>query len=187
MEGSPNAFALPGGAICMTKGMLELLESEAEIVAILSHEIGHIERGHLFDAYRTELLQRKVAEGSLYPLTTGLFDVILHLTFSKSQEDEADEFGFRMLLTKGYDPFAMSRSLETLSHTHSPDSTDPFSEFFKSHPHTELRSEKFRSRALLWTANFPNQIFYNGKRNWAMKKPFFELAFPDEWKLVGEL
>ena len=47
-EGSPNACALPGGAICITTGLMDLLQNESELVAVLSHEIGHIERGHYF-------------------------------------------------------------------------------------------------------------------------------------------
>ena len=184
VDGSPNAFACPGGVICITKALLGILENEAELMAILGHEIGHIERGHLFDAARGEMLRRKTLENSLTTYALDTIHLLAALTFSKTQEDEADEYGFRMLLKQGYNPFAMSTSFEKLlgQHSHHRMPTDPLHDFFSTHPHTELRIEKFRSRAQLWIANFPHEKYYKGKRNLANRTPMFEMSYPEEYE-----
>ncbi|NGX43254.1 MAG: Metalloprotease LoiP [Chlamydiae bacterium] len=183
VNGSPNAFAYPGGIICVTKELINILESEAELVAVLSHEIGHIERGHLFDAARGEMLRRKIHEGTVITYADDVIHMIASLTFSKAQEDEADEYGFRMLLKKVYDPIAMSTSFEKLIQkpVSKQEPTNPFEDFFTTHPYTELRIEKFRSRANLWKENFPNENRYIGKKNLVNKQPKFEVTYPDEW------
>lgn len=185
VEGSPNAFAMPGGIICITKELMRLLQSEAELVAILGHEIGHIERGHLFDAARGEMLRRKVEGISLAAFAFDSIYKIMDLTFNKSQEDEADEYGFRLLVKKGYDPFAMSTGFEKLAHhsSHNHHEANLIDDFFKTHPYTELRFEKFLSRAKLWKANYPDARGYVGKKNLANRITHFEESYSDEWSI----
>jgi beta-barrel assembly-enhancing protease len=103
------------------------------------------------------------------------------LSFSKTQEDEADEYGFRMLLKKGYDPIAMSTSLEKLilGLIHKQGPTNLFEDFFGTHPYAELRIEKFRSRARLWKQNHPNEKRYLGKRNLLNQMTAAEVEFSD--------
>lgn len=183
IEGSPNACAMPGGVICVTKGLMNILESEAELLAILGHEIGHIERGHLFDAARGEMLRRKIQSSSVPAYASEVIQMVVATTFNKTQEDEADEYGFRTLLKKGYDPFAMSSSFEKLLPRTSSNQkmTDPFNDFFSTHPYMELRIEKFRSRAKLWKGKYPVEKGYIGKKNFADRATRFEANYPDEW------
>ncbi|MEM1283228.1 MAG: M48 family metallopeptidase [Chlamydiota bacterium] len=182
VDGPPNAFAMPGGALCVTNGLMGVLDNEAELVAILGHEIAHVERGHLFDAARGEMLRRKISETSVVTYASDVIHMIVGLSFSKTQEDEADEYGFRMLLKKGYDPFAMSTSFEKLIQgtVQKQGATNPFEDFFTSHPYTELRIEKFRSRAKLWKQNYPNEKRYLGKKNFEDRVTVFESEFSDE-------
>lgn len=176
VDGPPNAFATPGGALCVTKGLMDILENEAELVAILAHEVGHVERGHLFDAARGEMLRRKIRNTSIAAYASDVIHMIVGLSFSKTQEDEADEYGFRMLLKMGYDPIAMSTSFEKLilGSVQTQGSTNPFEDFLSSHPYTEHRIEKFRSRAKLWKQNYPNENRYLGKKNFKDRVTVFE-------------
>ncbi len=182
--GPPNACALPGGIICITTGLLKLLESEAELVAILGHEIGHIERGHLFDAARNEMLSRKLTGNSHAFYASELLHFMLNVAFSKSQEDEADEYGFRLLVKKQYDPYAMSKAFKKLQKCHAHPSQSPsiIDDFFATHPHTELRFEKFSARAHAWLCNHLDEQWYIGEKNFTNRIPHTEHDYPDEWK-----
>lgn len=182
VDGPPNAFAMPGGVLCITKGLMGILENEAELVAILGHEIGHVERGHLFDAARGEMLRRKIRKTSIVSYASDAIHILVGLSFSKTQEDEADEFGFRMLLKKQYDPIAMTTPLEKLiqGSMQKQGSTDFFEDFFTSHPYTELRIEKFRSRAKLWKKNYPNEKRCLGRKNFKDRITVAEAEFSDE-------
>lgn len=184
IEGPPNACALPGGVICITTDLINLLESEAELVAILGHEIGHIERGHLFDAARGEMMLRKITGDSHAFYASELLRLMLNLAFSKSQEDEADEYSFRLLVKKQYDPFAMSNVFNKLnsSHIHDLQSTSLIDDFLATHPHIELRIEKFYSRAQAWIANHPSEKWYSGEKNFVNRISHKEKDYPDEWK-----
>jgi predicted Zn-dependent protease len=184
IEGPPNAFAGPGGFICITQQLMNLLQSEAELTAILGHEIGHIERGHLFDSFRDEMLRKKIQETSLPTYAAEVIQTLLHPTFSKTQENEADEYGFRLLLKKGYDPYAMSTAFEKLigeKGSPSQTTTSPFTDFFSSHPHSEYRMDKFRSYAQKWKERHPYARSYRGKQNLINQITFFERAYSDEW------
>jgi predicted Zn-dependent protease len=186
IDGPPNAFAYPGGVIFVTKGLLKMLQNEAELIAILGHEVGHIERGHLFDATRNAMLQRKIHDISLPNYATEVIRMLLNPSFSKTQEDEADEYGFRMLLEKKYDPFAMNSAFEKLIKENEKQGnhqiTDPIADFFASHPYIELRKEKFYSRAKMWKIRHPKEKMYRGKQNLANQVTRFEVNYPDEWR-----
>lgn len=181
VKGCPNACALPGGVIIITKSLLELLENEAELAAVLSHEIGHIERGHLFDSVAGKMLRKKSKLISIVGYTTEVINKMGRITFNKAQENEADEYSFRLLVTKGYDPFALVSLFNTLL-AHEPKFFhNLFSDFFATHPHIELRKEKFNSLAQLWLANNPHPRVYVGKRNFVEKSAF---QHPEEFKVL---
>jgi len=183
IEGPPNACAMPGGAICVTTGLLDLLENEAELVSVLGHEMGHIERGHLFDAAREEMLKRKIQNIAPSLFAAKVLKHLVNLTFSKTQEDEADEYGFRLLVKMGYAPSAMSTAFEKLNSIHSKEAVEinPLNDFVRSHPHGELRMEKFRSRADLWKAHHPTDLGYLGRKNYTARTTRFQLNYPEEW------
>ncbi|MFZ0565139.1 MAG: M48 family metallopeptidase [Chlamydiales bacterium] len=184
VDGPPNACALPGGVICVTTGLIKLLENEAELAAILGHEIGHIERGHLFDAARGEMLLRKITGESHAFYASELLHLMLNFIFSKSQEEEADEYSFRLLVKKQYNPFAISDVFTKLSssHIHNPQPTSLIDDFFATHPQTELRIEKFYARAQAWIANHPREKWYGGEKNFANRITHTEKDYPDEWR-----
>jgi len=180
IDGSPNACALPGGIICVTDRLLNILENEAELVAVLGHEIGHIEHGHLFDAARGKMFRKKIAAIGIAKIL-GLVRGITKFSFSKTQEDEADEYGFRMLLQNGYDPNAMSSSLKKLlSQSKNLQKPDLLLDFMNSHPYIELRIEKFLTLALHWKKKHPQEKYYLGKKNLDQKITFFENSFTEE-------
>jgi len=62
-----------------------------------------------------------------------------------------------------------------------PSYTNPLEDFLKSHPHLELRIEKFRSQAKLWIDNFPNEKRYIGKKNFNDRRTAFEENYPEDF------
>lgn len=179
----PNAFALPGGIICITDSLLDILETEGELVAILGHEIGHIEKGHCFDLYRGEILKKKISSLSLAIYAAEIFQSIATITFSKSQESEADDYGFQLLIEHGYSPFSLSSSFQRLIEIdHTAITPNPINDFFHSHPYLEIRQQQSQAKALKWHYQNPKANPYTGTKNLKEKIPRCECAFLEEYQ-----
>jgi predicted Zn-dependent protease len=123
-----NAFALPGGYVYVTRGLMALAEDEAELAGVIGHEIGHVTARHGAARQTTgtlaggALVLGTIAAGVLggegaaravdmlgRPLAQGAV-----MTYSRGQEYEADRLGVRYLSRAGYDPTAMATFLEAL-------------------------------------------------------------------------
>lgn len=108
-----NAFALPGGYVYVTRGLLALAGSEAELASVLAHEIGHITARHA--AQRHQRAQQKpVTASGVGELPAGQDPAAYVQGYSREQEMEADTLGIRYLARAGYDPAAMSTFLARL-------------------------------------------------------------------------
>ncbi len=116
-----NAFALPGGFIYVTRGMLTHMNSESELAAVLGHEIAHVTEKH---AIRREnrnkginianvILAGVTGQPGLYELGN-MFGGVLLTGFSREFELEADEVGARYMAKAGYSPLAMLNTIEIL-------------------------------------------------------------------------
>lgn len=117
-----NAFAAPGGKIFVTRGILPYLGSEAELAGVLGHESGHVTARHTARQITRQqlfgigliagaILSSQVAR-SAGAIQQGLG--ILFLSYSRSDESQADELGFRYLRRLNYDPHEMSKTFATL-------------------------------------------------------------------------
>ncbi|MFK7791577.1 MAG: M48 family metalloprotease [Devosiaceae bacterium] len=119
---SVNAFALPGGYLYVTRGLLALANDEAEVAAVVAHEIGHVTRRHAIareQEVRTAALIDRVLTDVLSDPSAAQMAVLANgvslAQFSQNQELEADQLGVRTIGRAGYDPFAAARFLETMS------------------------------------------------------------------------
>lgn len=101
-----NAFAVPGGHVFITTGMLDFLHSEAELAGVLGHEISHIDLRHCIDQYQYQLALRRVGAEPLGEVVD-FARLPLSIGYTKYQEAEADENGVTLALEAGYDPRAM--------------------------------------------------------------------------------
>ncbi len=118
-----NAFALPGGFIYVTRGILTHFSSEAELVGVLGHEIGHVTARHgVSQMSRSQLAQLGLGVGSilapdLAPLAqaaqAGLG--LLFLRYGRDDERQADDLGLRYMTRDGYDPREMAATFEMLA------------------------------------------------------------------------
>jgi predicted Zn-dependent protease len=169
----PNAMALPGGVILVTRGLLQTLGSEAELVSVLAHEMGHIEQGHCLDAVKFQLVAEKMGAGMLGTIADFGTQVLMSHSFSKTQEDEADEYAYAVLLSSRYDPRGEGRAFASLLdyQRRAPESAtesrglDPIRDYFLSHPPVEIREAKFREQADAWWRIHPNEARQVGERN----------------------
>jgi predicted Zn-dependent protease len=125
-----NAFAVPGGYIYTTRQLVTLMNSEAELAAVLGHEVGHVAARHSQRrqkaAQRNSILGVLGAIGSAILLgDSGLGDTLsrtflqgsqlLTLRFSRKQERQADDLGIEYLTKAGYDRRAMGTVLASLA------------------------------------------------------------------------
>jgi len=157
----PNAFALPGGYIYVSRGILALTNDEDELAGILGHEIGHVAARH---SVRTISRAAPLAvvtglgaavTGIVSPLlgsvvggVGGLAGALVLAPYSRSQEEEADRVGQEMVAKAGFDPAGISRSLHTLEreealHGNAPRDMD----FFATHPPLPRRVAATMERA----------------------------------------
>ena len=117
-----NAFALPGGYVYITRGALNFANSEAELAAILGHEIGHVDAFHFHaDGERdtmsgvlSVLLQHASNNPDDLAMARSLADKATKSTgYSKPQEFEADALGIHYMTLAGYDPEGMVQAFRT--------------------------------------------------------------------------
>jgi predicted Zn-dependent protease len=111
-----NAFALPGGSIVVGRGLLNLLESEDELAAILGHEITHVDNRHTIERLQYELAAKKYGLSAFYQLGRPAVE-IFQAGYSKEQELEADRVGLDIAVARGYSPqggIALMKRLEKL-------------------------------------------------------------------------
>lgn len=147
-----NAFALPGGYLYVTRGLLALANDSSEIAAVLAHEMAHVTANHGLERQRREaeanLATRVVDEvlGSNGTARAAAVRGKLRLAqFSRNQELEADAVGIRSIGRAGYDPYAAARFLRSMDQYQSfhnvSGSSDASLDFLASHPNAPRRIE----------------------------------------------
>lgn len=153
-----NAFALPGGYLYVTRGLLALANDASEVAAVLSHEMAHVTANHGIQRQQREeaevIASRVVAEVLSSDLAgkQALARGKLRLAaFSRNQELQADVIGVRMLGEAGYDPYAAARFLDSMAaysrFTSVDPETDQSLDFLSSHPNAPQRVELARRHA----------------------------------------
>ncbi len=146
-----NAFALPGGQIFMTFGLLKLLDSEDEVAGVLGHEVGHVVGRHSNEQMaKAQLSQGLVsavvmAGGSDYGMAAGqiaqFVSQLKNTAYGRDDELESDQLGVRFMIRAGYDPNALIRVMEVLKKA-SAGRAPP--EFLSTHPDPDNRVERIK-------------------------------------------
>lgn len=145
----PNAFALPDGTIVLLDELVALTKDDNEILAVLAHERGHIERRH---AARLVLQSSAVGlvigwyMGDVSSLLTAVPAAVLEAGYSRDMEREADEYAARMLQHNKLNPCLLTGMLDKLEAAHHEDEAAPRSDtqkvmdYFASHPANRERA-----------------------------------------------
>ncbi len=154
-SGDINAFALPGGYIYVTRGLLAQCNSEAELAGVIGHEIGHVTaRHHSRQQVRAMGLQIGSLLSTVFLGEAGIYlqryiDLIftgIYQSFGRQGELEADQVGQEYAYTAGWDPRDMTAFLQTLDRLDSGRNRTVFHGFFASHPETYERIEQSQIR-----------------------------------------
>ncbi len=147
----PNALALPGGIIVITDDMVKAAETTEEVLAVLAHEIGHVELRHTMRS----VLQNSVVAvaaaavtsdaASLSVAIAGLPALLAQRKYSRKFETAADDYAFRLLKQKGYSPAAFASLMERLAKKDEKE-MGPFA-YVSTHPVTAERVRRARIAA----------------------------------------
>ena len=154
----PNAWALPGGKIAINRGLLTELDSEAELAAVLGHEIVHAAARHgAQQASRGMLLQGAVVAtgmavqgreyGQIVGMGTALGAQLVSQRYSRDAEREADYYGMQYMAEAGYDPQGAIDLQETFVKLSEGRNQDWLSGLFASHPPSRERLQRNRELA----------------------------------------
>ena len=149
-----NAFALPGGPIFVTRGILSYIQNEAELASVVGHEIGHVTAKHsVHQISRAQLAQGLLGVGSI--LSSDVAAVagiasqglgLMFLKFGRDAETQADDLGFRYSLNGGFDVRAMRGMFEMLTRVSGSAATGRLPQWLSTHPDPENRIIKTDQR-----------------------------------------
>jgi predicted Zn-dependent protease len=149
-NGVPNAWALPGGKIAVNRGLLVELEDEAQLAAVLGHEVVHAAANHgASQMSRSALLNIGLMAGGILAQDSEYSDLISMgsqigsaawmASYGRDDELESDEHGMRYMAIVGYDPQAAVELQETFVRLSEGQSSDFITGLFASHPPSQQR------------------------------------------------
>jgi predicted Zn-dependent protease len=206
---TPNAFALPAGFIYVTRGMMALMTSEAELAGVLGHEIGHVTaRDTVNQLSKQQFAQLGLGLGTIFVPQMQQFSSLagaglnlLFLKYGRDDEREADRLGFEYMRKRGYDVsefgdvFASLERLEAAQQSALPS-------WLSTHPSPGERVETAEARAAAlppqenaqvgrdaFLQQIDNLVYGKNPRDGFFRRSTFyhpelrfELTFPDGWK-----
>ncbi len=197
--GMVNAYALPGGFVSIEDSLLDLLASEAEVAAVLGHEIAHVDLGHAIERVQVRVHAERL---DVAPLTmiAALGDVALHAGFDDDQEAEADRRGAVYATHAGYHPEAAAAALRRLEALYGgaekpPDRLDreiegmvrgALDDYFRTHPGGPERIARLERALREERLDLERTPYYVGRENRRLWVPRAERELPAEF-LTGRL
>jgi len=158
-----NAFAVPGGFVYLTRGILAYLNDEAELAGVMGHELGHISARHSAKQYsKAQAAQLGLGLGAVLSKTfrkyAGLAEIgmgLLFLSFSRENERQADELGVLYSSRAGYDARQMANMFVTLERLNPGAGKDGLPAFFSTHPNPPDRVAAVNKDAQDWRTQNP--------------------------------
>ena len=210
-----NAFALPGGYIYVTRGIMTHLNSEAELVSVLGHEIGHVTARHgVNQMSKQQLLGIGLGVGSiLSPELAAVSDLasaglgLLFLKYSRDDEKQADELGLRYSIRGGWDPREGPDVFTVLQRVSEGSGSGRIPAYLSTHPDPGLRRDRLRDLVAATGQDFEGtrvnrpgylnyldgMVFGNNPREGYFEEGLFlhpdlafKLQFPGEWQTVNQ-
>ncbi|HYW50691.1 MAG TPA: M48 family metalloprotease [Gemmatimonadaceae bacterium] len=149
-----NAFALPGGPIFFTRGILAHMNSEAQLVSVLGHEIAHVTAKHSVSQmskqqlFQIGLIGAMVVKPELQQFGNAASQGLglLFLKFGRDDETQADALGFKYMTAQNYAPSEMAEMFKTLERLSGGEGSRGTPEWLSTHPDPGNRVEKTNER-----------------------------------------
>jgi predicted Zn-dependent protease len=204
-----NAFAVPGGYIYVTRGILALINSEAELAVVLGHELGHVNARHSI-VKLSQLMLAQIGLGvagaisETFAKMSGVASIgiqLLFLKFSRDDEREADALGIQYSRLGGYNPGEMVNFFASLERLGDLSGGQSLPGFLSTHPLTSERVQNVKGMLLatdqqlkndqkVYLAALDNMIYgQDPRQGYAEKNAFyhprmrFSFTFPEEWEV----
>lgn len=178
-----DAMSFPGGTLVVSKGLLELCDSEAALVAVLGHELSHLDHGHQLQLVRRMKLAQQSFSGranSWEPMMQSGIALMKACMrpFRPEDEAQADTDGATWAYHAGYDPREMADLFVRLAQRKL-DPGSPLPSFFRSHPASIDRASAVREHYARLQADSPAITLYVGRQNLRRRVPRSEQEFAD--------
>jgi len=210
-DAAVNAFAIPGGFIYVTRGLMSSINNEAELAGVIGHEIAHVTHRHSVQQIsKAQLAQFGLGIGSILSSDIAKFGQIagaglglLFLKYGRDAENQADQSGFRYALGQSYDVREIPNVFETLGRITDAGGAGRLPEWLATHPDPGNRMERIEKmidtvrldqRKLIVDredylrhiqgmtfGEDPRQGYFEGS-NFYHPQMRFQLKFPNEWK-----
>lgn len=210
-DASVNAFAIPGGFIYVTRGLMSTINTEAELATVVGHEIAHVTNRHSVQQIsKAQLAQLGLGIGSILSSDIAKFGQLagaglslLFLKYSRDAENQADQGGFRYALGQNYDVREMPKVFQTLSRIGETGGAGKLPEWLATHPdpgnrikHIEQmldtvpldqrklivnREDYLRHIQGMAFGEDPRQGYFEGNTFYHPQMRF-QLKFPEQWK-----
>jgi predicted Zn-dependent protease len=166
-----NAFAVPGGYVYFTRGILAYLNDEAELAGVLGHELGHVNARHTAQQYsRAQLAQLGLGIGMVlsedfrkYAGVANFGVNLLFLRFSRDNERQADDLGVEYSSRTGYDAYRMAEFFNTLERMNPSSGANALPEWFSTHPNPVDRIGAVRRKTAEWQQKLVGQTFVTNR------------------------
>lgn len=169
-----NAFAVPGGYVYFTRGIMAHFNNEAEFAGVLGHEIGHITARHSAKQYSNAMLGQigLVAGSVISPEFAQFADIaqtglqLLFLKFGRDAESQSDKLGVEYSTKIGYDASEMAGFFSTLDRLSSQNGGEEIPDFLSTHPDPADRENKVAKLAETWKKRSNETQFDVGRESY---------------------
>lgn len=214
-DATVNAFAVPGGFVYMTRGILAHFNSEAQLATVMGHEIGHVTARHSVEQIsRAQLAQLGLGVAMIasedvrqYAGLAQMGVGVLFLKFSRDDERQSDGLGLRYLLRAGYDPEEAPRVFEMLDRNSEVQGHSRLPEWQATHPSPDRRVANLERKISKlppeqregivkrneYVSRLDGMTFGKDPRQgYAVGSTFyhpdmrFRMDFPDQWTIINQ-
>lgn len=161
-----NAFAVPGGYVYFTRGIMAHFNNEAEFAGVLGHEIGHVTARHSVDQYTKSTIAQVLLIGGLivskelraFANEANVAMQLMFLKYSRDHESQSDELGVEYSTKVGYDAREMAGFFKTLQKL-GDEGGDEIPDFLSTHPNPADRFNNVTKLAAEWQAKVPKPSY----------------------------